>query len=142
MRPPTRLRDGLLLAFLVLPAAFGQPTFIGISPSGGSSHPGDSVAFSATFDDTAGAADILNAQVYVSLAGGWPASPACNVGYYNFVGGALGLYLVDDHGGLLGPCILQVPAHPHPRLRTPPLSVIASVRSRDSPPHGPVTMSP
>jgi len=104
MRPPTRLRDGLLLAFLVLPVAFGQPTFIGISPSGGSSHPGDSVAFSATFDDTAGAADILNAQVYVSLAGGSPATPDCNVGYYNFVGGALGLYLVADDGStLLGP---------------------------------------
>jgi len=103
MRLPTLVRHGLLLAVLALPAAFGQPAFDSIS-SPGSSYPNQSAAFSAGYSDTAGNADILNAQVFVG-PGSWPGSEfACNVGYNWYIDGSVGLLLVDSDGHtVLGP---------------------------------------
>jgi uncharacterized repeat protein (TIGR01451 family) len=83
------------------------PTPDSLSPNNLSSTAGQSVTFTAKFDDPSGAGDLQNAQVYFA-AGGWPGqTPNCNVGYYNFGSNLYGLYLVDETNNSLGKPILS-----------------------------------
>jgi hypothetical protein len=56
------------------------------------------LGYTFQFSDSAGASDISNAQVYIGSGG-----PYCYFGYNNFGNGYVGLYLVDQYGGLQGP---------------------------------------